>query len=674
MKRKITLLFFCSLFALGLMAQQRTALINKASVNPVIDGKIDEVWAEADAENYIDRNAIDQVPTLGESGETIWKGLWTQEGVYVLLSVTDDDFHPYYEVEGSNSWQYDKPELYFDVNFNLKDEGGPSTGQGHYQVAPAFADGLNDGTLLLCGFNGTEGSIIEYAFNVEDPSYIAEYFVPFESLTDADGIAIDIEGTIGFDVTIIDRDEGDEGERSAVWSNNGENGFSWTNMDDAGTITFDGAEGGTYVDEVSVEDAVIDENNGTVQLLATVLPEDATNKNLRWTVTGGTGKASVDNDGVVTGIVDGTVEINALATDGSWAEDNCTVTITNQIVTVPEINMFRNGYFNDVDEAGSPAEWDGGFTVVDGALYIPAPEGTANWWEGGARSSQTGFGLNTTDEYTFSFVMWSESPDTFYIDFEDPANGYNRFGDSSHEFATGLSDDSGDGASQWEFVTNVDPTYYLIDEALVFTRWMENTQEGFNLMGGKHDEGGIYVDSLILINNNDKDLLTPGYIPVIEIVVSGSDAVEVDGTIQMAAVAAPANATLTEVRWSVVNGTGEATVDETGLVTGVADGLVSVVATAKDDSGVTGVMDVTVGVVGISQKSVETLKIYPNPAVNELNVVLTSENTTVSIYNAVGQRMEQLVVSGTEYKFDISSYSAGIYFVKTETAIAKFVK
>ena len=85
-------------------------------------------------------------------------------------------------------------------------------------------------------------------------------------------------------------------------------------------------------------------------------------------------------------------------------------------------------------------------------------------------------------------------------------------------------------------------------------------------------------------------------------------------------------------------------------------------------------MDVTVGFDGISQKSVETLKVDPNPAVNELNVVLTSENPRVSIYNGVGQRMEQVVVSGTEYKFDVSSHSAGIYFVKTETAIAKFVK
>ena len=114
---------------------------------------------------------------------------------------------------------------------------------------------------------------------------------------------------------------------------------------------------------------------------------------------------------------------------------------------------------------------------------------------------------------------------------------------------------------------------------------------------------------------------------------------------------------------------------QTGMLTGVTAGIVTVVATAKDDSGVTGVMDVTVGGgVGIDQQRVEALRVYPNPAVNELNVVLSSENTRVSIYNGVGQRIEQVVVSGTEYKFDISSYAAGIYFVKTGTSIAKFVK
>ncbi len=668
--KKIFTLMLAASFVAGVFAQRPEGVIMKASTPPVIDAEVDEVWAEANV-YPIDKPFAAEVPTVDG---TTWKMLWDDAGIYVLVECLDDAWLPMYldTPEGTNNWQYDKPEIYFDVNFELLDGAGASAGAGHMQVAPGPALDQNDGQALTTSFQGGAGDAT-YSITVSDPDANYEYFIPMEALVDADGLQIDLTSTVGFDVTMIDRDPGDADRKRAVWANIGEQSESWNNMDDVGYITFDGAEAGVYVESVSVEDAIVDENNGKVQLVATVLPEEATNKNIKWTVTGGTGKASVDSDGVVTGIMDGTVEINALASDGSWAEDNCVVTVSGQIVTLPEINLIRNGFFNDVNAEGFAEEW-GSFEVIDGAIYIPAPEVTGNWWEGGARAGQNDFGLNATDLYTFSFVAWSESPDTFYIDFEDPANGYNRFGNSTHEFASGISDESADGSSQWEFVTNVDPTYYLIDEALVFERWLENTQEGFNLMGGKHDEGGVFLDSIILINNNDKGLLTPGYIPVTEVVVSGGDAVAVDATLQMAAVAAPSNATLTEVRWSVVNGTGEATVDETGLVTGVADGIVTVVATAKDDSGVTGVMDVTVGVVGISQQSVETLRLYPNPAVNELNVVLTSENTSVSIYNAVGQRMEQLVVSGTEYKFDISSYAAGIYFVKTETAIAKFVK
>ena len=185
---------------------------------------------------------------------------------------------------------------------------------------------------------------------------------------------------------------------------------------------------------------------------------------------------------------------------------------------------------------------------------------------------------------------------------------------------------------------------------------------------------GVYLDSVYLVQISDLELISD-YIEVTSITVSGASSVAVDASSQMSAAVLPEDALLTDVRWSVVNGTGEAAIDETGLLTGVVEGTVTVVASAKDDSGVTGVMDVTVGgASGITQQSVESIKVYPNPAINELNVVLTSENTRVSIYNGVGQKMEELVVSGTEYRFDISSYAAGIYFVKTETAIARFVK
>ena len=66
--------------------------------------------------------------------------------------------------------------------------------------------------------------------------------------------------------------------------------------------------------------------------------------------------------------------------------------------------------------------------------------------------------------------------------------------------------------------------------------------------------------------------------------------------------------------------------------------------------------------------------VYPNPADQELNIVLRTENSMVLIYNSVGVKMDEVLVSGTEHNFDISSYPAGIYFVRTDNAVSKFIK
>jgi hypothetical protein len=99
-----------------------------------------------------------------------------------------------------------------------------------------------------------------------------------------------------------------------------------------------------------------------------------------------------------------------------------------------------------------------------------------------------------------------------------------------------------------------------------------------------------------------------------------------------------------------------------------------VMAMAMDDSGLSGELVITVGAaVGIENIKGHSLKLYPNPAVNELNVI-TEAGSTVSIYNSVGVRMDQFEVNSTEYRIDISDYPSGIYFVKNGDAVAKFVK
>lgn len=62
----------------------------------------------------------------------------------------------------------------------------------------------------------------------------------------------------------------------------------------------------------------------------------------------------------------------------------------------------------------------------------------------------------------------------------------------------------------------------------------------------------------------------------------------------MSATVEPAGATDKSVTWSVENGTGSATINATGLLMGITEGIVTVKATANDASGVVGTLEVTV--------------------------------------------------------------------------------
>ena len=76
------------------------------------------------------------------------------------------------------------------------------------------------------------------------------------------------------------------------------------------------------------------------------------------------------------------------------------------------------------------------------------------------------------------------------------------------------------------------------------------------------------------------------------VIIGGS--VEAGDTLQMVANVSPTNATDTSVTWSVINGTGSATISVGGLLTAISAGDVLVVATANDASGISATLTVTI--------------------------------------------------------------------------------
>lgn len=234
--KSILLLVSAIIFAGLTFAQAPSAILGRPSVAPVVDGTIDQVWTTIQAQP-IALPYRQEVPTLGLEGETYWKGLWSTEGIYILVNVTDNVFSPAYA--GSSpltNWMYDKVELYFDCNSVKKDGLGAAHMQGHYCYAPPpHADYVNGGQPLQ---NLPTGSL--YAYKVTGPSYVVEYFIPFKELLNKDQLEVDKSAPIGFDITIIDNDVKSPMRNRMVWANNGAKDESWDNMDDAGQIVLTG--------------------------------------------------------------------------------------------------------------------------------------------------------------------------------------------------------------------------------------------------------------------------------------------------------------------------------------------------------------------------------------------------------------------------------------------------
>lgn len=102
---------------------------------------------------------------------------------------------------------------------------------------------------------------------------------------------------------------------------------------------------------------------------------------------------------------------------------------------------------------------------------------------------------------------------------------------------------------------------------------------------------------------------------------SGSTSITTNhGTMQMQAVYLPADATNKTVVWSILNITGKASVDSSGLVTAEKDGTVKVVATANDGSGVVGSLDISISSQNVL---IESISIVDNLAKDTINGVGT---------------------------------------------------
>ena len=106
-------------------------------------------------------------------------------------------------------------------------------------------------------------------------------------------------------------------------------------------------------------------------------------------------------------------------------------------------------------------------------------------------------------------------------------------------------------------------------------------------------------------------------------VTADSEDVGDESTLQMTAVISPENATFTDVIWSVQDGTGSASINASGLLTGTEPGTVTVVATSIDGSEIFGSTEITVN-------AVLTTNIEVTADANTVGLGLTLQMTAIT--------------------------------------------
>jgi hypothetical protein len=149
--------------------------------------------------------------------------------------------------------------------------------------------------------------------------------------------------------------------------------------------------------------------------------------------------------------------------------------------------------------------------------------------------------------------------------------------------------------------------------------------------------------------------------------------------VQMYGVVKPVNVFNKDVTWSVDDQT-LAAIDSDGKLRGLADGTVTVTATAADDNKATGTYEITVtgfSSSGLTNSKVEKIGLYPNPVKEVLNLDINTGIQSISVLTLDGRAI--IVDNSSETTLDVSNLRAGIYIinvtdVSNKVYISRFVK
>ncbi len=398
--------------------------------------------------------------------------------------------------------------------------------------------------------------------------------------------------------------------------------------------------------------ATITTTNGTLQLSAAILPANATNKSITWSINNGTGQATINSSGRVTAVANGTVTAIATANDGSGVSGSLVITITNQSIHVTGITVTGAGGATTISTD------NGILQLTANVLPANATNKNVSWslTNGTGQATINSSGLvsavaNGSVTAIATALDGSGISGSLVINITNQITLVTGITVTGTGGATTITTDNGTlqliASVLPAYATNKSVTWSIVNgtgQATISSSGRVTAQSNGTVTAWATANDGSEIYGILVLT------LSNQVVPVTGIIVTGAGGATIiavnNGTLQLSAAVSPANASNKSVTWSLVNGSGQASISSSGVVTAISDGTVTARATADDGSGVYGTLVITIASQMVPVSSIAVTGAGGSSTISSDNGTLQL-NAAVLPANATTKTVSWSVTSGT---------------------------
>ncbi|MFA9213474.1 MAG: Ig-like domain-containing protein [Candidatus Methylacidiphilales bacterium] len=412
----------------------------------------------------------------------------------------------------------------------------------------------------------------------------------------------------------------------------------------------------------------ITQNGGTLKIIASILPLNAKDTTVTWSVTN-PGVATINSNGILTAITNGNSVVTATANDGSGIFATRSINITGQIIPAILVSSVSISSQNNLRNITQP---NGTLNFFTNILPKNATDTTVNWDVDNkniATINTTGTltaldngtvkvkatsndGSLKSDSITIIISGQFFKVSSIIIGTEGNAVSITKANGTLAMIANILPKNATDTNVTWS-VNN--PSIATISSNGVLTaknngmvRVIANANDGSN------------VSDTINITISGQNIKVSS----LKIFTSGNilDITEPNETLNFFTNILPRNASDTSVTWSV-DKTNLATINNKGLLTAKANGIVRVKALSNDGSGKSDSVNVIISnQVNTKEINKIKIKVFPNPTQNIINIESEIEIKEFKISNLLGVVVDSGKIESNQK--DIQALANGVYFLE----------